>query len=101
MRNDLQVASLGDRPPVIAVDADITRRVQARLSQEAPFSHVAVRTNGETVALTGAVSTIEVSARASELTRSVPGVRAVTNALTYDPAPTLRRQDPAAPRPPH
>ena len=63
VRNDLQAASLGDRPPITAVDTDITRGVQARLSQEAPFGHVEVRTNGRTVALTGAVSTIEVSAR--------------------------------------
>ena len=99
VRNDLQVGSLGDRPPVIADDADITRRVQARLSQEASLSHVAVRTNGGTVALTGAVATIDVSARASDLTRSVPGVRAITNALTYDPAnpPAVK---PGAPRPP-
>jgi len=82
----LQVASLGERPPIAAADADITRQVQARLSQETPLSRVDVRTDSGTVALTGAVATIDVSARASELARGVPGVRSVTNELTYDPA---------------
>jgi osmotically-inducible protein OsmY len=86
VRNDLQVASLGERPPIAAADADITRQVQARLSQETPLSRVDVRTDSGTVALTGAVATIDVSARASELARGVPGVRSVTNELTYDPA---------------
>ena len=86
VRNDLQVTSLGDRPPVVAADADITRRVQAALLHELPLSQVGVRTTSGTVALTGVVATIDVSARASELARGVPGVRSVTNELTYDPA---------------
>jgi osmotically-inducible protein OsmY len=86
VRNDLKVTSLGDRPPIAAVDADITRAVQARLSQELPLSQIGVRTGGGTVALTGVVATIDVGARASELARGVPGVRSVTNELTYDPA---------------
>ena len=45
-----------------------------------------MRTDGGTAALTGVVATIDISARASELARAVPGVRAVTNELTYDPA---------------
>jgi osmotically-inducible protein OsmY len=97
VRNDLQVTSLGDRPPLAAADADITRGVQARLSQELPLSQVGVRTGGGTVALTGVVATIDASARASELARGVPGVRSVTNELTYDPAnrPAIK---PGAPR---
>lgn len=97
VRNDLQVASLGDRPPIAAADADITRRVQARLSQETPLSQVDVQTERGTVSLTGAVTTIDVSAQASELARGVPGVRSVTNKLTYDAThPTVK---PGAPRP--
>jgi len=72
--------------PRMTADADITRGVQARLSQELPLSQVGVRTGGGTVALTGVVATIDVGARASELARGVPGVRSVTNELTYDPA---------------
>ena len=98
VRNDLQVTSLGDRPLVAPADADITRGVQARLSQELPLSQVGVRTGGGTVALTGVVTTIDVSARASELARGGPGGRSVTNELTYVPAtrPTVK---PGAPRP--
>ena len=97
VRNDLQVTSLGDRPPVVAADADITRRVQAALLHELPLSQVGVRTTSGTVALTGVVATIDVGARASELARGVPGVRSVTNELTYDPA-TRPPVKPGAPR---
>jgi osmotically-inducible protein OsmY len=86
VRNDLQVTSLGDRPPITVADGDITRAVRARLSQELPLSQISVRTGGGTVALTGVVATIDVGARASELARGVPGVRSVTNELTYDAA---------------
>jgi osmotically-inducible protein OsmY len=98
VRNDLKVASLGDRPPIAAANADITRQVQARLSQEGALSQIDVRTDGGRVVLTGAVTTIDVSARASELARGVPGVRSVTNELTYDAAnrPAVK---PGAPRP--
>ena len=99
VRNDLQVTSLGDRPPIAAADADITRGVQARLSQELPLSQVGVRTGGGTVALTGVVATIDVSARASELARGVPGVRSVTNELTYDPARIAQPSNPERPAP--
>src|SRR6185436_4763456 len=60
VRNDLQVTSLGERPPITVADADITRAVQARLSQELPLSQVGVHTGGGTVALTGVVATIDV-----------------------------------------
>jgi osmotically-inducible protein OsmY len=98
VRNDLQVISLGERPPIVVADADITRRVQARLAQDVPLGQVDVRTDRGTVALTGTVATIDVSARASELTRAVPGVRAVTNELTYEPA-TRPAVKSAPPRP--
>jgi osmotically-inducible protein OsmY len=97
VRNDLQVTSLGDRPPIIVADADITRAVQVRLSQELPLSQIGVRSGGGTVALTGVVATIDVGARASELARGVPGVRSVANELTYDSA-TRPAVKPAAPR---
>jgi len=97
VRNDLQVTSLGDRPPITVADADITRAVQVRLSQELPLSQIGVRSGGGTVALTGVVATIDVGARASELARGVPGVRSVANELTYDAA-TRPAVKPAAPR---
>jgi hyperosmotically inducible protein len=84
VRNDLQVVPPGDRKVVDSSDKDITRQVEGRLSQDARLKKVDVRTDGGAVILTGAVSSIGVSARASELAREVPGVRMVKNELTYD-----------------
>jgi peptidoglycan hydrolase-like protein with peptidoglycan-binding domain len=65
-------------------DKDITRQVESRFSNDAQLKKVDVRTDGGAVILTGAVSSIGASARASELARGVPGVRMVKNELTYD-----------------
>jgi hyperosmotically inducible protein len=86
VRNDLQVVPAGDRKVIDASDTDITREVEGRLAKDARLKKVGVRTDGGAVILTGAVSSIGVSARASELARGVPGVRMVKNELTYDPA---------------
>jgi hyperosmotically inducible protein len=86
VRNDLQVVPAGDRKVIDASDTDITREVEGRLANDARLKKVGVRTDGGAVILTGAVSSIGVSARASELARGVPGVRMVKNELTYDPA---------------
>jgi hyperosmotically inducible periplasmic protein len=86
VRNDLQVVPAVDRKVVEASDKDITRRVEGRLAKDAQLKKIDVRTDGGAVILTGAVSSIGVSARASELARGVPGVRMVKNELTYDPA---------------
>jgi hyperosmotically inducible protein len=84
VRNDLQVVSPGDRKVVDASDKDITSQVEGRLAKDAQLRKVDVRTDGGAVILTGAVSNIGASARASELARGVPGVRLVKNELTYD-----------------
>ena len=86
VRNDLRVVPAGDRKAIAASDTDITRQVEGRLAKDAQLKRVDVRTDGGAVILTGAVSSIGVSARASELARGVPGVRVVRNELTYDPA---------------
>ena len=86
VRNDLRVVPPGDRKVIDISDTDITRQVKGRLSKEAQLKKVDVRTDGGVVILTGAVSGIGASARASELARGVPGVRMVKNELTYDPA---------------
>jgi hyperosmotically inducible protein len=83
VRNDLQVVPAGDRKVIDASDTDITREVEGRLAKDARLKKVGVRTDGGAVILTGAVSSIGVSARASELARGVPGVRMVKNELTY------------------
>jgi osmotically-inducible protein OsmY len=86
VRNDLQVVPPGDRKAIDISDKDITRQVEGRLSKDAQFKKVDVRTDGGAVILTGAVPSIGASARASELARGVPGARSVKNELTYDPA---------------
>ena len=83
VRNDLQVVPPGDRKVIDISDKDITRQVEGRLSTDAQLKKVDVRTDGGAVILTGAVSSIGASARASELARGVPGVRMVKNELTY------------------
>jgi len=94
VRNDLRVVPPGDRKAIHASDTDITRRVEGRLAKDAQLKKVDVRTNGGAVILTGAVSSIDASAHASELARGVPGVRMVKNELTYEPA---KRDGPRAP----
>jgi hyperosmotically inducible periplasmic protein len=84
VRNDLQVVPPGDRKVIDTSDKDITRLVEGRLAKDAQLKKVDVRTDGGAVILTGAVSSIGASARASELAREVPGVRMVKNELTYD-----------------
>jgi len=86
VRNDLRVVPAGDRKAIAASDTDITRQVEGRLAKDAQLKRVDVRTDGGAVTLTGAVSSIDASAHASELARGVPGVRVVRNELTYDPA---------------
>jgi hyperosmotically inducible protein len=86
VRNDLQVVPVEDHKAIDASDTDITRQVEGRLAKDAQLKKVEVRTDGGAVILTGAVSSIGVSARASELARAVPGVRLVKNELTYDHA---------------
>jgi osmotically-inducible protein OsmY len=86
VRNDLRVVPAGDRKAIAASDTSITRQVEGRLAKDAQLKKVDVRTDGGAVILTGAVSSIDASAHASELARGVPGVRMVKNELTYDPA---------------
>jgi hyperosmotically inducible periplasmic protein len=84
VRNDLQVVPPGGRKVIDISDKDITRQVEGRLWKDAQLKRVDVRTDGGAVILTGAVSSIGASARASELARGVPGVRMVKNELNYD-----------------
>ena len=86
VRNDLRVVPAEGRKAINASDTEITRQVEGRLAKDAQLTKVDVRTDGGAVVLTGAVSSIDASAHASELARGVPGVRMVKNELTYDPA---------------
>lgn len=82
VRNDLQVVPARDRKVIDASDKDITSQVEGRLAKDVKLKKVDVRTDGGAVILTGAVTSIGASARASELARGVPGVRMVKNELT-------------------
>jgi hyperosmotically inducible protein len=83
VKNDLQVVAPRDRKMTDISDEDITRQVESRFAKTDQLTGVAVRTDGGVVMLTGAAASIGASARASELAREVPGVRAVKNELTF------------------
>lgn len=82
VKNDLQVVAPGTRKMVDAKDGDIDRAVKARLSRDAQVKKVDVRTDAGVVTLTGEVPSIVAAAKASEMARSVAGVKSVKNELT-------------------
>jgi len=86
VKNELRVVAPSQRAAVETSDKDITRHVQDRLAKDARLKNakIDVRTDAGVVVLTGHVPSVTLSARASELARDVPGVRAVKNDLEYD-----------------
>jgi osmotically-inducible protein OsmY len=96
VKNDLEVVAIGDRKATDASDKDITSQVEAHFSKTTQLTEIDVRTDGGLVTLTGAAPSIGASARASELARGVPGVRAVRNELTYDSARRDRSSGPGS-----
>jgi hyperosmotically inducible protein len=86
VRNDLQVVSPGSRKSVQLSDDEITRRVEGGLAKDGRLKKVEVRTDAGVVSLTGDVSSIGASARASEIAREASGVRYVKNELVHDAA---------------
>jgi hypothetical protein len=85
VNNDLQVVLPGDRKAVDISDDGITRQVKAGLAKDARLRDVDVRTDGGVVSLTGAVPSIDASARASEIAWAA-SARPVKNELSYDSA---------------
>jgi hyperosmotically inducible periplasmic protein len=83
VKNDLQVVPPAARQAVDANDKDIAKAVETRLSQDSQLKMVDVRTDAGVVTLTGQVATIDASAKASEMARSVPGVKSVKNQLAF------------------
>ena len=96
VKNDLEVVAIEDRKATDVSDKDITSQVEARFSKTTQLTEIDVRTDGGLVTLTGAAPSIGASARASELARGVPGVRAVRNELTYDSARRDRSSSPGS-----
>jgi hyperosmotically inducible periplasmic protein len=82
--NALQVVTPEQRQSVDAKDAEIERAVKERLASDAWLKGAAikVRSDNSVVTLIGTVPDTKTRARASDVTRGVPGVRVVRNELT-------------------
>lgn len=98
VKNDLQVVPPSARPVVDASDNDIEKAVEDRLARDQGVKDVDVRVDSGVVTLTGEVSGIGMSARASELARGVSGVRAVKNEVTFKDDRGAYRGEPRAGR---
>jgi hyperosmotically inducible protein len=81
VRNELQVVAPGDRKAVDRKDDDIKKAVEARISNDPRLkaADIDVRADKGVVTLTGRAKDLGARARASEVARSVDGVRAVKN----------------------
>jgi hyperosmotically inducible protein len=82
VKNDLQVVAPANRKMVEAKDEDIDKAVEKRLSRDTQLKKVDVRVDAGVATLTGEVPSIMTSAKASEVARSVAGVKSVKNELT-------------------
>ncbi|MGH7385472.1 MAG: BON domain-containing protein, partial [Candidatus Rokuibacteriota bacterium] len=69
------------------------QQVKNRFEKDAKLKSVDVRTDNGVVTLQGRLPSITDSARASQMAREVPGVRAVRNDTTYD-NPKVSLQNP-------
>lgn len=85
VRNELQVVAPSQRDRVDADDKQIGKSVEQRFKQDPQLKSAKIdaKVDAGVVILTGEVKNIDTSARASEVARSIPGVRYVKNDLTY------------------
>ena len=83
VKNELQVVAPAERREVTADDKIIAKNVQSKLKADPQLKGAKVEVNKGVVSLTGEVKSIDASAKASEVARSVAGVRSVRNDLTY------------------
>lgn len=83
VENELQVVAPRNREAVEDKDELITKRVKQQLKRDASLrkAGIGVKTNAGVVSLTGKVRNITVSAQASEVAWSTPGVHSVKNDL--------------------
>jgi osmotically-inducible protein OsmY len=84
VRNELQVVPESAKKMVEAKDDEITKQVKAKLNADAKLKSLDVRSDNGVVTLQGKLPSITDSARASQMAREVPGVRAVRNDTTYE-----------------
>lgn len=82
VKNDLQVVAPTVRKVVDANDKDIAKTAESRIHRDASLKKVDVRADNGVVTLTGEVPSITAAAKASEMARGIPGVKAVKNELT-------------------
>jgi len=83
VKNELQVVAPSQRSEVAADDKVVAKNVQNKLKADPQLKSVKVEVNKGVVSLSGEVKSIDASAKASEVARSVAGVRSVRNDLTY------------------
>jgi hyperosmotically inducible periplasmic protein len=85
VKNELQVVAPTTRAAVEADDKQIYKNVEQRFKQDPQLKNAKIdaKVDAGVVILTGEVKSIDTSARASEIARSVPGVRYVKNDLTF------------------
>ncbi|MEX2220159.1 MAG: BON domain-containing protein [Candidatus Rokuibacteriota bacterium] len=96
VRNELQVVPGSAKRIVDVKDDEITQQVKNRFERDPKLKSVDVRTDNGVVTLRGRLPNITDSARASQMAREVPGVRAVRNDTTYDnPKVSLQSDRPA------
>jgi osmotically-inducible protein OsmY len=81
--NALQVVADEQRKLVDAKDEELEKAVKGRFEKDAQLkdAEIKVRADNSVVTLIGKVPDTKAKARASDLTRGVPGVRAVRNEL--------------------
>jgi hyperosmotically inducible protein len=91
VKNELQVVAPTDRKAVDADDKQISKSIESRFKQDPQLKSAKIdaKVNAGVVTLTGEVKSIGTSARASEVARSVAGVRSVKNDLSYASSSSL------------
>ena len=91
VRNELQVVAPSQRDRVDADDKQISKSVEQRFKQDPQLKSAKIdaKVDAGVVILTGEVKSLDTSARASEVARSIPGVRYVKNDLTYASSSSL------------
>ena len=90
VKNELQVVAPSQRSEVAADDKVIAKNVQNKLKADPQLKNAKVDVNNGVVSLSGEVKSISASAKASEVARSVTGVRSVKNDLTYATRSSLK-----------
>jgi hypothetical protein len=93
VKNELQVVPASSQKLVEAKDEEITKQVKQRFEADPKLKSLDVRADNGVVTLQGQLPSIADSARASQMAREVPGVRAVRNDTTYDQPRTSMDRD--------